>query len=349
MKIFHFKEKVDSLPLSVDEILPPIHVRLKPTNVCAHNCHYCAYKAESLQVGRDMSAKDYIPKDKMMEIIDDCARMGVKAITLTGGGDPFYYPYLPEAVHKLAKTDIRFSALTNGAKLKGELAEVFAEHGTWVRVSIDGWDENSYAQYRGVDKGEFTKVIGNIAGFKKLKGDCSLGISLIVDEKNSGHVFDFVKLIKDLGVDNVKISPCVISNDANENNRYHQRFYDRVKQEVAKVLDTLASDSFHIYDAYHLLDDKFEKDYDWCPNLQILPVIGADMNVYTCQDKAYNHQCGLMGSIEKTSFMEFWLKGKEKFFDINPINDCRHHCLANKKNRLLVDYHEYEDGHLFFV
>ena len=69
MKAFHFKDKIDSLPDSIDKIMPPIQIRIKPTNVCAHNCWYCAYRAEDLQLGQDMVTKDYIPREKMMEII----------------------------------------------------------------------------------------------------------------------------------------------------------------------------------------------------------------------------------------------------------------------------------------
>ena len=36
-----------------------------------------------------MVARDFIPKAKMMEIIDDLVDMGVKAVTFSGGGDPF--------------------------------------------------------------------------------------------------------------------------------------------------------------------------------------------------------------------------------------------------------------------
>ena len=44
------------------------------------------------------------------------------------------------------------------------------------------------------------------------------------------------------------------------------------------------------------------KDYTWCPYLQILPVIGADLNIYPCQDKAYNLEHGLVGTIRNQRF-----------------------------------------------
>ena len=49
-KIFHFPAKVDSLPQAVDAIEPPLHVRIKPTNLCNHNCRYCAYRSDNLQI-----------------------------------------------------------------------------------------------------------------------------------------------------------------------------------------------------------------------------------------------------------------------------------------------------------
>jgi len=349
MKIFHYKEKIDSLPPECDTILPPLHIRLKPTNVCNHRCRYCAYRADNLQLGRDMNQRDSIPREKMREIIDDLVEMGVQAVTFSGGGEPFCYPYLTEAVRCLAESGVSFAALTNGARVQGELAELFAHQATWLRVSIDGWDDASYAAYRGVSVGEFSRVMGNMQAFKRLGGRCYLGVSLIVDETNASHVYDFISRLKDVGVDSVKVAPCIVSNDGAENNRYHAPFFGRVKEQVARALADLVDERFEIFDAYHELDDKFDKDYTWCPYLQILPIIGADLNVYSCQDKAYNLQEGLLGSIREKRFRDFWFEGKEKFFRINPAVHCRHHCVSNAKNRMLLEYLHADPHHRAFV
>src|SRR3989338_4996336 len=149
-KIFHFKDKIDSLTKDVDQIKSPIHIRIKPTNICGHNCWYCSYKAETLQLGQDMVERDSIPREKMMEIIDDIVEMGVKAVTFSGGGDPFYYQFFLETVKKLSLSSVKFAALTNGARLFGEIAEIFSSRSTWLRISMDGWDDVSYSEYRGV-------------------------------------------------------------------------------------------------------------------------------------------------------------------------------------------------------
>ena len=168
MKIFHYKDKADSLPEDNPLIMSPLHIRIKPTIACNHNCSYCAYRADGLQLGKDMVTRDMIPRDRMLEIIDDLRKMKVKAVTFSGGGEPFCYPHLLDAVLTLIKSKISFAVLTNGSLLQGRIAEAFARNATWIRISVDGWDDQSYRAYRGVRKGEFSKVIENIKRFKKL-------------------------------------------------------------------------------------------------------------------------------------------------------------------------------------
>ncbi|MBN1817477.1 MAG: radical SAM protein [Sedimentisphaerales bacterium] len=349
LKIFHFPEKVNSLPAQVDAILPPVHIRIKPTNVCNHRCSYCAYRAPDLQLGRDMNERDTIPHEKMLEIIDDLIEMDVKAVTFSGGGEPFCYPHLLEMARKLADSPIRFAALTNGSRITGEVAEVFAHHAAWLRVSIDGWDDASYARYRRVPEGEFARVLKNLRNFKQLQGSCFTGASVIVDRDNAGHILELIDKLCDTGIDSVKVSPCVVSNSGSENNVYHEPVFEQVKDQLDRARQQYARNGFEIYDAYHHQLDSFAKAYTWCPYQQILPIIGADRNVYSCQDKAYNLEKGLLGSIRDVRFRDFWFSDKKRFFRIDPSQWCDHHCVADGKNRMILDYLAADRDHLAFV
>lgn len=349
MKIFHHQDKLASLPSDVPGIERPLHIRLKPTNACNHRCRYCAYMDSRLQLGKDMRSQDSIPEAKMREIIEDLAEMGVGAVTFSGGGEPLVYPHLAMAVARLGDAGVKVASLTNGARLSGELAEVFSFKATWLRVSMDGWNGPSYAAYRGVDEDEFDKVMHNIASFKKIGGPCLLGVNIVIDEHNHGHLFEITARMKEAGVDSVKYSPCIVSNLQEMNNRYHGAFFGAVKDLAAKARQDLVEPGFEIYDSYTLLDEKFSKDYRWCPTLQIQPVIGADQNVYACHDKAYNSGNGLLGSIRDRRFKDFWFEKKSRFFAIDPSRDCHHHCMANGVNRLVLEYLDIDPGHLEFV
>lgn len=349
LKVFHYPEKLASLPEDVEDVRAPLHIRVKPTNVCNHNCSYCAYRVEDMQLGQDMSIKDFIPRDKMMEIMTDVVDMGVKAITFSGGGDPLCYPYLADALKILEKGGVAFASLTNGALLKGECAEIFARSGAWIRISMDGYDGPSYAKYRSVSEKEFGKVMDNMEAFKQLGGDCFLGVSFIVDKDNADHVYPMLRRFKDIGIDSVKVSPCIVSNSGEETNEYHRAHFDSVKEQAARAIEEFADDDFEIFDAFHELGVRFDKQYTWCPFLQIVPVIAADQRVYACHDKAYNLENGLLGSLEEVGFKDFWMEGKEKFFSINPAKDCPHHCAVHVHNTMVYDYLRTHPDHLGFV
>jgi len=97
-----------------------------------------------------------------MELVDDFIAMGVKAVTFSGGGEPLCYPYLTATASRLVEAGIKIATLTNGALLNGEIAELFAAKGSWIRVSVDGWDSKSYAEYRGISENEFDRVMHNL-------------------------------------------------------------------------------------------------------------------------------------------------------------------------------------------
>ena len=326
-----------------------MHIRIKPTNICNHNCVYCAYRADRLQLGQDMGKTDSIPLEKMVEITDDIIRMEVKAVTFSGGGEPLVYPYMTDVLKMLINSPVHFATLTNGSRLNGEIAEYFALYGTWVRISMDGWDDDSYADYRRVESGEFSKVMANMAAFVKIGGTCKLGGSLIVDDKNASHVYETILKFRDIGANSVKVSPCIVDNNVSRNNLFHRPFLDEVSGQVCRAKNDFEDKDFEVFDAYHELDETFEKDYTWCPYSQVLPIIGADQKVYSCQDKAYNLTSGLLGCIKERRFKDFWFSNKNAFFKIDPSQNCRHHCVANTKNELIIEYLSADTEHLGFV
>ena len=349
MKVFHYPEKLASLPRETSEIRPPIQIRIKPTNVCNHNCRYCSYRMGGIQLGQDINLRDFIPRDKMLELVNNIQEIGVRSVLFSGGGEPFCYPYMLETLHLLANSSVKFAALTNGALVKGDVSDFFAHHGTWLRVSVDGWDDESYRRYRGCNEGEFTRILANLKNFRYAGGECYLGVNIVVDVDNAPHLYDMIKIFKDIGVQSAKISPCIVANSGPSNNEYHDKLFAMVKESICRAKSDFSDGDFEIFDSYVGQLESFEKDYSWCPYLQIVPVIGADSNVYVCHDKAYNLQAGLLGSIKSQSFKTLWNEDKSKFFQIKPKMDCNHHCIADTGNKMILEYLEADPRHLEFV
>ncbi len=351
-KIFHFHEKLAAM--QAGRLTAPLHVRLKPTNRCNHRCGYCCYRSEALLLSELMHVQDEIPREKMLDITADLAGMGVRAVTFTGGGEPLMYPHIVEAVERLTSGGVKVAMLTNGALLAGQAAELLARGAVWVRVSMDAADARTYAASRNVGAGEFDRVCSNIANFCRIDArTCVLGLNLIVTAQNSDQVLDFLRMAKGLGVDHVKVSCAVVSTEPQENVRYQDPFYESVKSQIALGQAQLAGDGFEVIDKFHRPDSRqesFARSYTRCPFAQCLTVIAADLNIYTCQDKAYSAS-GLLGSIRDQSFRQAWSSEalRQKLMAINPSTHCRHHCVAEGKNLALLDYFAADHEHLDFV
>lgn len=347
LKLFRHPDRLAAL--LENRPAPPVHVRIKPINRCNHNCWYCAYRADNLALGEDMDLEDRIPLNKMLEIADDLVEMRVAAVTFSGGGEPLLYKELPDIIEKLRSGGVRIGALSNGSNLRGRMADAFARHGAWIRISLDAWDNASYAASRGAGDDAFDRLMDNIGAFTARRSPCVLGISLIVGESNCEHIADVCAMLKERGANHVKISGAVVSNDRDENNNYHRKIkvivLDQIK--MAKKLDDI---NFKIINHYHELTDRFEKHYKTCPFANFLTVIGADCRVYACQDKAYT-QSGLLGSIAERRFADFWMSEelKNRLATLDPSVTCTHHCVAHAKNMALHEVLSADPEHGRFV
>lgn len=347
LKFLRYAGHIDAL--RERRVVAPVHIRIKPSNRCNHNCWYCAYRVKNLQLGEDINYQDSIPENKMFEIVDDLIEMGVKAVTFSGGGEPLLYKPLPEVVKRLAEGGIRVATLTNGAKLTGRVAESFANHGTWVRVSTDAWDDASFAKSRGICEGEFSKLLKNMSEFTSRGSRCVLGVSFVVDEVNCTHLYEACAIFKSIGVNHVKFSGVVVSNSGSENNNYHSRIKATVADQIERA-QHLVDDSFTVINHYHDLDDRFHKTYSFCPYLMFLSVIGADCRVYTCQDKAFT-ESGTLGSIKDRTFKEFWFseENRQRLFGLDPSRQCAHHCVTHGKNQAIMELLSIDQDHGCFV
>ena len=213
------------------------------------------------------------------------------------------YRTLPDCIERLAEGGVRVAALTNGANLKGRMAEAFAQHGTWVRILLDAWDDASYVASRGAPDNAFSRLFDNIGAFMARTSRCVLGASFIIGHDNHSHIREVCALLRDAGANHVKLSGAVVGNDVVANNRYHRTITKAVAQEIAAAKE-LTTDGFAVIDHYHELEERFDKDYTTCPFLMFLTAIGADGKVYTCQDKAYTEN-GFLGSIVRRRFRGF--------------------------------------------
>ena len=346
-KIFHFPEKLKSF--GAGEVLAPLYVRIKPINICNHGCFFCVYSTgfrvkdggeeEHIISGmhEDMKEDDVIPTEKMMEILYDLHRIGTKAVTYSGGGEPLMHPDIVPIMRRTLELELDLSIITNGQNLAKERAQVLSK-AKWVRVSMDYTDGAEMKRFRNVPEKSFDSVIKNINNFAAIKDKtCDLGVNYIVHRNNYKNLWGFSQLLKEAGVENVRYSPMYVPDFYD----YHKEIADEVNEQLAKI-QTITSENFSVNSTYNITPGSSHssvRSYKRCYIMQTVPVIGADLNVYACHNKAYD-STGCIGSINGKRFLDLWFskETKEYFEKFNAKTTCMHECSNDGKNILINDY-----------
>lgn len=348
LKIFRHVDYLNAIERG--EWKAPIYVRIKPTNACNHHCAYCTYGSGGTNKkteNRDtVDYRSVIPWEKMKEILSDFIEMGVKAVTFSGGGEPLTYPHIVESV-KFLNGKLNTSIITNGELLERERAEVF--YGAkWVRISFDSPNEEEYCKLRGLNPKDFKKVITNIEKFAGNKDEgCILGVNFVIGKANSHRVYEAAKLLKQLGVDNVKFA-AMVDNIPN----YHQDIKDSVIEQIHRAQDDFSDHSFRIINNYE--NDWMDKDftgvnYSRCYTCRLVTVVAADQKVYLCHTQAYDSNA-VVCDLKKGRFKNLWFSEKvqDRLKNLNPQRDCHSNCVYESRNSAIQGYFD-ADEHINFI
>ena len=173
----------------------PITADIFLTNYCNNRCPYCTYRRWEL--GKDayaMSLKEF------KEYADTLLRLGVKGFILTGGGEPTIAPDFLKIARWLERKELHYGVNSNFNALKFIRPD-------YLKVSLDGWDEESYERARGVRMYQQTRRnIEAYAAWKKTKSPrTSLGIQMVATSVEA--VRRFYEANRDLDVDYIVFRP----------------------------------------------------------------------------------------------------------------------------------------------
>lgn len=173
----------------------PITADIFLNNFCNNRCPYCTYGRWELDPGaRAMSFKGFCKyATRLLE-------MGVEGFILTGGGEPTLTPDFDRITEWMDEKGLHYGINTNFNVLRLPRPD-------YLKVSLDGWDEDSYEHRRGVRK--YAVVVKNIQDYAVWKRQhsprTSLGIQCVVTSPDD--VMRFYEANCDLLVDYIAFRP----------------------------------------------------------------------------------------------------------------------------------------------
>lgn len=324
-KPLHHADRIDSLRGGFAPA--PVHVQLILSDLCNQDCHFCAYRmsgglsTELFGTEKTHNPNRKIPTDKALQILDDCAAMGVKAIQFTGGGEPTVHAQHLEIIHYAQSLGLETALVTNGVKLQVNHPAIRALK--WLRISVDAGHCDTYCSVRRVTPTHWDKVWENIFALRDFQGH--FGVGFVVTNENYEELPIAAIRCAEAGVPYMRIG-AVFSAEGMD-------FYRDVR-EIHHYIDVakgFQSEDFKIVDLFgrRLSDlEDASPDYEFCGYQYFTTYIGADLNVYRCCNTAYT-KLGKLANLQNKRLMDTEL-GRAPF----DARNCSF-CQFNGQNRAI--------------
>lgn len=175
----------------------PSQIGIAVTNRCNFSCIHCI-NASSTQ------SQEEIPVETVKHIIDYMYAHGIICLDISGG-EPLLYSGLEEILSYGHTKSLTMSIATNGYLLTSKVVGMFKKFNVSVRVSYDGYDEQTFSEIRG--EGHYKRVLQNINNAI----DNGLGISLVtvIHHGNVDRIQHYIKSAASIRIKQLRIMPYV--------------------------------------------------------------------------------------------------------------------------------------------
>jgi MoaA/NifB/PqqE/SkfB family radical SAM enzyme len=132
-KIFFHKRTIEDLRNKRNH---PVVLHIMPTELCNLRCVFCSVA----QRGEDGKLFPDLEMSQIKKVVTNFKKMGLKAVILSGGGEPTMYPYINELLEFLHNEKLEIGLISNGVALADKIKPENLNHLTWIRISINSLD-----------------------------------------------------------------------------------------------------------------------------------------------------------------------------------------------------------------
>jgi len=328
-KILKHVDRIDSWLKGENPV--PITVELDMTNACNHECPECV-----VEYFRQKDAS-HLSRAFAEKIIRQLAKIGIRGLIFTGGGEPLCNKATPAMVELANQLGMDVGFITNGSLINKKNASVILKNSVWVRVSLDAATPGVFKKMHGLEEKEFNKVIDNIRLLarlkKKNKYKCTVGVGFLTSNDSIIDMEKAAVLCKEIGVDYLQYRPMQV----HKGGKFAYHWTD-----VSSVIDRClrhSTDTFKVLFSQHKYEmmkrKDYGRDYGRCYGHQFATVIAATGKMYICCHlRGFEKYC--IGDLNKNTFKQIWQSDKRRKIagKIN-FKDCIPLCRDNTFNQVL--------------
>jgi organic radical activating enzyme len=150
-----------------------VSTHISPEGRCNLACPYCSVSQRHLHNRINLST--------IQKYVLNLKSRGLKAVILTGGGEPTLYPQFNELLEFLFSENLKVALITNGTRLR-DVEFSLLQRLSWVRISI-----NIFQNWQNI-----IQVPSGLAKFT------TLGMSFIVTDQHEKPDFEILKVLDEI-------------------------------------------------------------------------------------------------------------------------------------------------------
>ena len=311
----------------------PIYVEISPSGKCNHRCIFCALD----YMGYNNPLLD---TEVLTDVLEEISTLGIKAVMFAGEGEPLLHPDIGKLIQLSKLVGLDVAVTTNGVFLNKVLDEVI-DNCTWIRVSLDAASASVYSDIHGCNDKDYYKVSSNLADLVNLKkkkaSQCTIGVQLLLLNKNYSEVVQLAGWLKSIGVDYLVVKP--YSQHPLSKNAVQAEFVKERLDSLRVRLKDYSKDSFSVIFRQQAINRvSTPRSYQKCLGLPFFCYISSLGEVYPCStylgEKEY-----MYGNINENTFEEIWNSQQRRDvlhrIDSLDISTCRENCRLDPINQYL--------------
>lgn len=255
-KIAWHKERLEAWQRG--ERIAPITIDMALTEKCNYSCRYCYAK---LQENKSFK----ITKEVITNFIDDCAEIGVKAISLVSDGESSISPQYIHTIQYGHSKGLSMASGTNAYVLNEEKLRQVLPYLTYLRVNITAGEPERYKEIMGVKDGYFEKVCENIKMMRKIKDELGLkvtiGMQMVLMPEFKDQIIPLAKLGKELRPDYLVIKHCSDDEDGSLGVDYAGY---KALEETLKEAEALSDETYKVVVKWSKIKAEGTRSYERC-------------------------------------------------------------------------------------
>lgn len=329
----------------------PITIEWDLSNRCSlgcAGCHFAYTHTRGPLAGHDKpagatSGGDLADPVMVKRVIDEVSAAGVQGVVWTGGGEPTLHPAFDHITAKALRVGLSQGMYTHGGHINPQRAVFVKRAFTWVVVSLDRHTPEGYSGYKRVPSKRFWDACAGIERLAAAQGDCTVGVSFLLDESSWQDAPEMLTLARSLGASYTTFRPMILFDQTAPAMPTDDRTWITHALPMLRELSAYADVEC---DPRRFLEyrDWAGRSYSVCRGIRYNTTITPDGRVWVCPNRR-EFPGSSIGDLSRESFADIWQRHPGQWTN---FADCRAMCRLHLLNETL-DAIETPHAHQAFV